>query len=235
MGVVFAICISCASGKGYGLGKMETFDRIVPDFEKIQITGAFSNHYGSEGKSIVRIHSGKENRLSVAINSNLNRYVETNVINNVLNIEKTTKMRHDFIIDIYSPDISGISIDSNGKVEIIDAITVPSFSIEISGAGEVSGNIECEYLSVNVYGAGKVALTGSSKTALINISGAGLFNGREFSTNNVFVDIGGVGRAHVWAVDNLAAGIGGVGSIRYRGNPNVQFNRGGLGTIRKLK
>jgi hypothetical protein len=163
----------------------------------------------------------------------LSQYVEINVIDNVLKIETTKKISTDFIVDIYSPKISGISIDGVGKVEIIDKINSSSFSIEINGAGEVNGNIECENFFAEIGGAGKLTMAGNSKDARIDISGACLFNGQEFEINNASIQISGAGRATIWAVDSLIAGISGIGSIKYRGTPNVQFSRNGLGNIKR--
>ena len=176
--VISAIFASGNSDSIRGNGDVVTLDRTLLDFEKIQITTAFSNNNYSDGKCIVRIHSSEEYRLSITIDSNLNQYVEINVINNILKIETIKKMKNDFFVDIYSPTISGISIVSIGRVEMIDTIKVSLFSIKITGAGEIDGKIECEDLSVDVDGAGKLTMIGHSNDANINISGACKFNGK---------------------------------------------------------
>jgi hypothetical protein len=236
---IIAVSIICASGNSdrtRGNGEEVTIDRSMPAFEEIQIiTSASSNNSGSDGKSIVRIHSSEEYRLSLTIDSNLVQYVKIDAINNVLKIETTKRLRNDFFVDIYSPKISGISIGYIGKVEIIDKITVSSFSIKITGVGEIDGTIECDYFSADVNGAGLLTLTGNSKDAEINISGACVFDGEEFKINNVVSKLNGAGTVTIWSVDNLTADISGVGSIKYRGNPNVNFSRGGLGSIKRIE
>ncbi|MDR1302702.1 MAG: DUF2807 domain-containing protein [Treponema sp.] len=234
---IIAVSVVCASGNSdriRGNGNTVISDRTMTTFEKIQITTAYSNHNGSDGKSIIRIHSSEEYRLSLTIDSNLNQYVEMNATNNVLKIETTRRLANDFIVDIYSPKISGISINAIGKVEIIDKINVPSFLVEITGAGEIDGNIECEIFSANINGAGKFTMIGASKDAEINISGACMFNGEDFKINNASIQISGAGTATIWAVDNLAANISGFGSIKYRGSPNTILGRSGFGSIKKM-
>jgi hypothetical protein len=233
--IVSAICASGNSDKIRGNGDIVTFDRTMSAFEKIRITTVFSSNNGFDGKGIIYIHSGEEYRLSLTIDSNLNQYVEINTIDNVLEIRTNKKIKKDFIVDIYSPKISSITIDSIGKIEIIDAINASSLSINISGAGEIKGNIECEDFFADVGGAGKLTMTGYSKNADINISGVGNFNGQEFRVDNASIDINGVGKATIWTVDNLVADISGIGSIKYRGTPNINFSRGGLGSIKKIK
>jgi hypothetical protein len=233
--MISTICASGSSDRIKGNGNTIISDRTMPAFEKIQITTASSNNNGSDGKSIVRIHSSEEYRLSLTIDSNVDQYVEINVTNNVLKIETTRRLANDFIVDIYSPKISGISIDAIGKVEIIDKINVPSFSIQIDGAGEINGSIECEYFSANVSGAGKFTMIGDSQDAEINISGACMFNGEDLKINNASIQISGAGKATIWAVDNLAVNISGLGSIKYRGSPNTMLGRSGFGSIKKIK
>jgi hypothetical protein len=238
--IIFIIMVSVIYAVGNsdrikGNGNTIMSDKTMPAFEKIQIATTYSNNNGSDGKSIVRIHLSEEYRLTFTIDSNLNQYVEINATNNILKVEITKRLANDFIVDIYSPKISGISIDAIGKVEIIDKINVPSFLIEITGAGEIDGNIECESFSAEVDGAEKLAIIGDSKDAEIDISGAGIFNGKDFKINNAFIEIDGAGKATIWAVDNLTADISGVGSIKYRGTPNINFSRSVLGSIKRVK
>ena len=229
--LVFIIAVSVIGASGNsnrirGNGEEVTIDRNMPAFEEIQIiTSASLNNSGSDenGKSIVRIHSSEEYRLSLTIDPNLVQYVKIDAINNVLKIETTKRLRNDFFVDIYSQKISGISIGYIGKVEIIDKITVSSFSIQITGVGEIDGTIECDYFSADVNGAGLLTLTGNSKDAEINISGTCVFDGEEFKINNVVSKLYGIGTVTIWSVDNLTAYISGIGSIKYRGNPNVNY------------
>ena len=74
----------------------------MPAFEKIQITSTYSNKNGSDGKSIVRIHSSEEYRFILTIDSNLSQYVKINSIDNVLKIETIQRIESDFIVDVYT-------------------------------------------------------------------------------------------------------------------------------------
>ena len=47
------------------------------------------------------------------------------------------------------------------------------------------------------------------------------------------VNIAGAGRAKVHATEDLAVEIGGVGLVSYVGEPNVQQNVAGLGRVKK--
>jgi hypothetical protein len=254
-----AFGVSCATVGMRGNGHRETFEETgLAAFEKIEITAQIFPSHGnwslSDGKAIVRLHSSEEYRLKVAIDSNLRQYVNIGVADNALKIETTERLEDDFTVDVYSPRITGVSIDYIGRVETADTIHTPSFSMDINGAGELDGDITCEDFSVvvngageltvhvesevfsaEINGAGKLTVTGASQDARISIPGAGTFNGKNFATNNASVRMSGAGTAVVWAIDNLAISVSGVGNIRYRGKPTVNFHRGGLGGVENIE
>jgi hypothetical protein len=227
-------CIS-ASGNGVkGSGDKITSERTVSFFDEIEISHE-NNTRGSHGEAIIRIHTDREYRVSVNIDSNLDRYIEAANEGSKLNIKITKKIAKDFVIDVYCPNILGITINSLGRVEFADKMITPSLKINIGGAGTVGGAIECDSIYVDIEGAGEIEITGSSNEAHINIDGAGNFNGYDFKINNGTFDINGAGTIKCWAVDNLTADISGVGSIKYRGDPQIKMNRSGLGSIKKVK
>jgi hypothetical protein len=226
-----------ASGNGErGNGDKITSERTVSFFDEIEINYEYNNIRGNTGGAIIlRIHSDREYRASVDIDSNLDQYVEVINEDNKLKIKLKQKVAKDFIVNVYCPNILGITIDGLGRVEFVDTMITPSLKIDIDGAGKVNGAIECKNLYVDIDGAGDIEISGSSNEASIAIDGAGKFNGYEFKINNGIFDIDGAGSIKCWTVDNLTASISGVGSIRYHGNPNINKSRSGLGSIKKAK
>jgi hypothetical protein len=156
-----------------GNGNIITDERILSSFEKIEISGY----------SEVRFHSGTEYRAIVTIDSNLNEYFETIVINDILKIRPKIGRKYIFIkniVDVYCPTISDISISGSGKFEMIDKIIVPTFKANISGSGKINGTIECNNFFVRISGSGDINIFGNTEDADIDISGSGNFNGEEF-------------------------------------------------------
>lgn len=216
-----------------GNGDNITSERTVSFFNKIEITKAYNSNNGSDGKGILRVHSSQEYRYRISIDSNLEQYIAIDNKDDILKIETKQKIAEDFIVDIYCPNILGITIDNIARVEFIDNMITPSLEININGGGEIAGAIACDRFTANYNGAGNIDISGSSNEAQVNINGAGNFNGYEFRVKNGIFQINGAGRIECWVIDNMTVDIFGVGNIRYRGEPNIHSRRGGIGSIKK--
>jgi hypothetical protein len=218
-----------------GNGDKITFERTVSSFGKIKTTSAYKNHNGIDGKGILRIHSSREYRVSMNIDSNLDQYIEIANEGNTLKIETKRKMADDFIVDIYCPGITGIIIEYSAEVEFVDKMITPSLEITINGGGMIEGEIESDSFIVNSNGAGFIDISGTSNAADIHINGTGIFYGYEFRIHDGTFTINGAGSIECWVTENLTAKILGVGNIRYRGEPIMISSRDGIGNIKKAR
>jgi hypothetical protein len=231
--MVFLVFVSmafmaCTTGNIRGNGDITTDERILPSFEKIEVSGSTE----------VRFHSSTEYRSVVTIDSNLNEYFETTVRNEVLIITYKPLRSYSFtkeIVDVYCPSIAGISISGSGRFAAIDKITTPVFKTNISGSGTLYGTIECNSISTRISGSGEINITGSGQEAEIAISGSGDFNGTEFRINDCAIDISGSGNANVFVENKLDGKISGSGHIRFRGNPKFDFRSSGSGRIERIE
>jgi hypothetical protein len=227
----FSSIFASANGER-GDGNKITSERIVSSFNEIEIIHEYDIR-GSAGRGILRIHSDREYRVSVNIDSNLDQYIDVVNENSKLKIEIKRKLSKNFTVDIYCPNISGITIGSAGQVEFVDKMITPSLNINIDGAGKIKGAIECDSFFADIDGAGTIEINGSSNEAHVNIDGRGFFNGYEFKINNGVFNADGAGRAKCWVTDNLTASVTGVSRIQYHGTPRVDKARSGLGSVRK--
>lgn len=249
IGILFC-CLSCVVNVNMrtikGNGNIITSEKNVSSFEEIRMSGGVSvNYYASD-----------EYRVRLTVDSNLAEYVEITTKGNVLSIEvedgsySFTK----FVVDIYSPHISKITISGSGNFEAIDKMNVQTFRSKITGSGKIKGNFECtnfdvcisgsgningmvkcDDFSVRISGSGNVTLVGSAKKTAINISGSGSFEGSEFKINNATFRVNGSGKINTQVEDYLDASISGSGNIQYRGNPETHFSVSGSGKINSVK
>ncbi|MDR0732212.1 MAG: DUF2807 domain-containing protein, partial [Treponema sp.] len=157
------VCIYASGGRERIRGNDEkiTSERTVSSFNKIKTTSAYKNHNGSDGKGILRIHSSQEYRVNINIDSNLEQYIEVVNEDTMLKIETKRKMTDDFVVDIYCPNILGLTIDNRARVEFVDKMITPSLEININGAGDIEGAIECDSFIVNSNGAGFIEIGGT--------------------------------------------------------------------------
>ena len=222
---VFAGCVPSAFNVVKGNGNLLTSEKSVSAFEKIHVSSSAN----------VRFHSSSEYRVVVTTDKNLDEYVEVVTKDNVLNIgtKSGSYSFSKFLVEIYCPTLTGISISGSGSFESVDKITSSIFDTSISGSGRIEGNIECKTFYARISGSGRIIITGSSKDADVNISGSGKFNGSDFIVNNTTIHINGSGSADVHVIDNLNANVSGSGNINYHGDPKTNTNVNGSGRVRK--
>jgi len=224
---IFACCVSCTSFLPIkGNGNLVTSEKTVSEFEKVNVSGSAE----------VRFHASQEYRAVVTVDENLDEYVEIVVKNNVLNIgtKSGSYSFTKFLVDIYCPVLSGVSVSGSGSFKSADQITASTFETSISGSGKIEGTVECDNFSARISGSGNMTVVGNSQNADIGISGSGKFNGNEFIINDATVRISGSGNVDIHVTDNLKANISGSGGVNYRGEPKTDINISGSGRVRNM-
>jgi hypothetical protein len=238
------ICLSCAIFPVIGNGNLVSIEMSVSSFEKINISGSAE----------VRFHVSQSQRVVLTVDSNLSGYVDIFTRNRELNIRLKNRGSYSFtrfLVDVYCPVLTGVSVSGSGSFAAMDKITASSFEANISGSGKTEGTIECgDYsanisgsgkiindvvcnnLTANISGSGEITITGTGKDSNVKISGSGDFYGIEFKTNNISAQISGSGNMQIWVLDYLKANIAGSGSVRYRGNPRIDYSGSGSGRLR---
>ena len=243
--LVLGISFADAAGSR-GNGKIAIIEKDVSPFETMQISG----------RSIVNYYRSREYRVVVTIDSNLEKRLDIATKNNTLNIGLKAGYRvypSRFVVDVYSPALSGITISGNVQFEARDTITAGDFRLNVSGNGRIGGNFQCESFTTNVSGSvdiesnvvcrsfsadisgsGRITLTGDCNDLDIAVSGSGTFDGDEFKTNNAVVRISGSARINIWVLEYLRANVYGSGRVRYRGNPKIDFSGSGSGQLENV-
>jgi len=208
-----------------GNGHLVTSGRNISSFERISISGSAE----------VRFHASNEYRTVISVDSNLEEFTRVYTRGDLL-VVGTRIGNYSFtkyLVDVYCPTLSGVSISGSGRFSGDDTIITSTFDINISGSGRIMGTIESDNFSADISGSGKLSIAGVSKDSDISISGSGNFEGNEFSVNNATVRISGSGKVSICVTDNLRANISGSGELNYRGDPKLDSSITGSGRIRK--
>jgi hypothetical protein len=238
-----AICLSCVIFPVIGNGQLSTTEMTVSSFERI----------GLGGSAEVRFYASQAYKVVVTVDSNLSDYVDIFTRNKEL-IIRTKNGNYSFtrfLVDVYCPVLTGVSVSGSGSFTAMDKIVAPSFEVNISGSGKTEGTVECDDFSARISGSGEtnynvicnsltayisgsgeITITGVGRDSDIRISGSGDFKGIEFKTNNVSAQISGSGNMNIWVQDYLRANVSGSGSVRYRGNPRIDYSGSGSGRLR---
>jgi len=184
----------------------------VSSFERINISGSAN----------VRFHHSSTHRVVVSINESAVNQINIRTRGNTLNISASGRNSRisRFVVDVYSPRISNVTISGSGNFTAVDAIVTPRFDVNISGSGRMNGRVDCTNFNGRVSGSGSINISGSARNANIRVSGSGSFNGFNFQSQSVSAEVSGSGSANVHALGSLNARISGSGSIVYAGEPN---------------
>ena len=225
-----------------GNGSLITSEKEVSSFDGVSVSSSATVNY----------HKSNETRVVVTVDDNLFQYVKITVKNNILHVgtKNGTYSFTTFIVDVYSPRVTDISISGSGSFENVEKIIeskvetkisgsgkikgwfeCDNFSIKISGSGKMDGNVKCTDFSSQISGSGNVNLTGDASHSDIHISGSGHFNGKGFSTYNADIRVSGSGNIHIGVEDYLKAHISGSGKVYYRGTPKIDFSGSGSGRL----
>ena len=176
-----------------GNGDIKIFKRKLDFFDKISISIPFE----------IKVVCGNKNEAAITIDSNLEQYIETKVINKNLEIN-TTK-----------------SFSTQNQIEVVlYAKTLSSMKISSSSNISVSG-INSKDFSMNIDGACEITLTGKANNVDIDSEGASTIDAKDLKSQSTDITMSGAGSAKVYASDKLNVQIHGAADIEYYGNPKT--------------
>jgi hypothetical protein len=230
-----------------GNGDLTTENRIVSDFNGVELNGSFT----------VYVDSGEETSILVEADENLLDEIRTQVRGNNLIVEtyrdRCLNSKNDITIYVTTPEIEEIVLNGSGRIYcdyfetpklqvdlngsgsiFIDYIYTNDAELELSGSGSIRGTVDTYSADIQVDGSGIIRLDGSAHHADMDITGSGSILGKEFYTDNTNIEITGSGNAEVYATDLLEARVTGSGIVYYYGNPaNVVKQISGSGNVIK--
>ncbi len=230
-----------------GNGDLTTENRVVSDFNGVELNGSFT----------VYVDSSTETSILVEADENLLDEIRTQVRGNNLIVEtyrdRCLNSKNDITIYITTPEIEDIVLNGSGRIYcdyfetpelqvelngsgsiFIDYVYTNDAELELNGSGSIRGTVDTYAADIQVDGSGIIRLEGSAHHADMDITGSGSILAREFFTDNTNVEITGSGNAEVYAADLLEARITGSGIIYYYGNPaNVIKHISGSGNVVK--
>lgn len=209
-----------------GSGDIVTEDRDVSGFDSVEFAGF--------GRLILT--QGNEESLSIEVDDNLLRYIDTDVVGDTLKIDfddnillRPTDNSIIFRLDVI--ELSSIDISGAGSFEI-DELETNRLEVTMSGAGKVEiDTLTATSLEVVINGAGDIDISGIVERQEITVSGFGDFNAIDLESEDATVNISGAGDVDLWVHEELDITISGAGSVSYYGKPNVSQSVSGAGSI----
>lgn len=205
-------------------GPSESRNYNVGSFSSISLNGN-ANVTLRQGSPSVRAE-GSANQLE---------HLDVRVENNVLYVERIGRVTFQPKIDIVITVPRLINFSSVGIFDLQTGggpLPGERIGIDISGSGNYTFNLNARHVSVAHNGFGNVTLVGLAETLNAEVHATGSFDSRNLLTEDVEIQVNGVGGASVYASRRLVAVANGIGGISYRGNPmHVERRVRGIGRI----
>lgn len=192
------------------------------------------------GPGQIEIRQGKGNTFIFKTSQEIRDMFDLNYSNGSLKIQ--TKKFAD-ISQI--PEIPHIILTVNRLKKIvlegdnfvdIDSLKTDSLTIDINinGSTLLEGNIYCERFFISIIGSSQATIRGTSQYQTIYIDGPGLYDGKNFLTNNTNVRLFGASSCLVNSKDTLSVFIEGFGHVHYLGSPKINKKIKGKGLVSPL-
>lgn len=231
---VFLISITSAQAQWWGSkkvkgnGDMVTKTRTTDSYDEIKLVGSLD----------VELVAGKEGRIKVAAESNLQEYIVTEVKGNTLKISTKEgvniqpSMNKSIKITVPFEDIEEVSITGSGDIWNTDIIKGDRFKASVTGSGDLILHLNVKDVEGSVTGSGDIKLKGKSQNFRCRVTGSGDFMAYDLESENVEAVVSGSGDIQVYASKFLKATVSGSGDITYKGKPAKQdFNTSGSGDV----
>jgi hypothetical protein len=243
LAVMLLILVSCCVLPLFVFAEQVREEREVPAFHSVDLRTVGS----------ISLTQGDAQSLVVRADSNVLRYLKTEVQEGVLVISSRRNIRRDDApeITIEMKQVRSLGISGSGEIQGQNRIVSKSLDLVISGSGtimlelnaeqlssKVSGSgdmfleVEAKTLTTHISGSGDVELSGKSADLDVKISGSGSLSAYDLETLNAHIKISGSGSCRVHARELLDVNISGSGDVVYMGNPKVSLTGSGSGSVR---
>jgi hypothetical protein len=207
-------------------------DRHITGFHAVDVSGSFDVYIVQGASESVKVDAPKDIIGHIATEvkgGTLNIYTKGNF--NWSNLFGSKKM----VVYVTLRNVDGISLTGSGDVYFKEGLNANMLRLSVTGSGDVIGKINAKTLESSVTGSGDVKVSGRAENAKVSVTGSGDFSGRDLSTTNAVVHVGGSGDASVRVSGSLQANVTGSGDIHYGGDPkNVAKSTSGSGDISRF-
>ncbi|NCT10710.1 MAG: DUF2807 domain-containing protein [Flavobacteriia bacterium] len=197
-----------------GNGKIVTINRIISEYDEINVGGSFD----------VLLVRGKEGNIKIEGEENIVPLIETTLTGNTLQIKfkKNTNIytTKKLIVTVPITTISKISLGGSGNISNEGVFKSNDLSVSLGGSGNIKLQIDTNELNANIGGSGNIDLSGKTTEFNSSIAGSGNISAYELISKNSTATIAGSGSIKTTTTSKIKAKVVGSGNIYYKGTPS---------------
>lgn len=226
----FSLATSCKNECKTGSGKTVSENRKVDDFNKINVSVAYT--------SVRMILKQGNPSIKITADDNLLKITKTDVSGDELKIttDGTICNAQALVVEISNPNYS--SVKSTGAIELSSDTTlnVKDFDLALSGKSNIDLALNASNVSVVSSGSATINLKGQAAANNVTLSGSSNLNAFDFAVANYKIETHGVANCKINVLSDLNVNINGAGEVQYKGNPTkIDNNHAEAARIKKVQ
>lgn len=225
LGLLGSLCLAgCNSGID-GNGERAEEQRTVQSFSRIR----------SDCDLDVEVTQGAAPALTVSIDSNLMRLVDTSVVDDTLYIDVREDLG-DVIsgpnIRVTVPTLSAAKLAGSGRLNVFLDEPEQPLDLYLTGSGDVRFEGRSAALSGDLSGSGDMRFSGEASDVDLQLSGSGAIRAANLVAPSGNVELSGSGDVSANVTDSVRVSLSGSGHIDLYGGAKVeQYRSSGSGEI----
>lgn len=128
---------------------------------------------------------------------------------------------NDTVVILYYTSVDVIDANEGAKVTVDNTLDQYEIDLKAQEGAEITADIKTTYANIRVVTGAVINTTGNSKNQDISIYTGGVFNAKEFKTEQTEVSINAGGEAYVNATEYVDVRIKAGGNVYVYGNPKL--------------
>lgn len=212
------------------LGKKGNGNVVI---ENRPLSGNFSGIKSSAGIQVF-LTAGASNKVEVEADENLQQYISTEVINNMLVITSTENIRKSRAKKVHVTFVELNKIEASSGSSIIGNSVIKSESLEISGSSgaEIEMEIFAKSASVQTSSGADVEIAGKASTLFASASSGSEIDAKNLQTLSCTAEASSGADITVHTAETIEARASSGAEITYYGSPTkVSANKTSAGSI----
>jgi hypothetical protein len=184
-------------------------DRNVPEFTKIEVSGAAN----------VKLTQGGGNAVKVTADPGEMKNIITEVKDGRLIIKTEGNIESEFKISVTYKTLELIDVSGASRVSTENTMNGEKLEVITSGASKATLDVILKDMKSNVSGASSLVLSGATENHSAEVSGAASLKASKMSSMSTEINTSGASSAKVSVNKKIMANASGASSIKYFGEP----------------
>ncbi|WP_299098189.1 head GIN domain-containing protein [uncultured Winogradskyella sp.] len=195
---------------GFTANAQDSIEKTVGEFSTLKVFDLIQVKMiqSDENKVII---SGKNKEDVEVVNNNGKLKIR-------MNLEESYD-GNDTVVELYFVSVDVIDANEGAFVIVKDPIKQFEIDLRVQEGAGITASLETSYANIRAVTGGEINVAGSSKNQDISIYTGGVYNGKEFITENTEVSINAAGEAHVNVSEMVDVRIKAGGEVFIYGDP----------------